>query len=46
MEEHINELESLIARDDELSRQFPPRWLAIKLLEEDKEVLQRIGGKL
>jgi len=46
MEEHITELESLISRDEELSRQFLPRWLAIKLLEEDKEVLQRIGDKL
>ena len=44
LEEHINELEAIISRDDELSHHFPPRWLAIKLLEEDKEVLQRIGG--
>ena len=46
LEEHINELEALISRDEELLHQFPPRWLAIKLLEEDKEVLQKIGGKL
>ena len=46
LEEHINELEALISCDEELSRQFSPRWLAIKLLEEDKEVLQKIGGKL
>jgi len=46
LEEHITELEALISRDKELLRQFPPRWLAIKLLEEDKEVLQRIGSKL
>lgn len=45
MEEHVNELEELISRDEELSHRFPPRWLAIKLLEEDEEVLQRIGGK-
>ena len=43
MEEHINELEAVISRDEKLSHQFPPRWLAIKLLEEDKEVLQKIG---
>ncbi len=43
IEEHINELEALISRDEELLRQFSPRWLAIKLLEEDKEVLQKIG---
>lgn len=45
MEEHVNELEELISRDEELSHRFPPRWLAIKLLEEDEEVLQRIGIK-
>lgn len=46
LEEHIKELETLIAKDEELSRQFPPRWLAIKLMEEDKEVLERIGEKI
>lgn len=45
MEEHVNGLEELISRDEELSHRFPPRWLAIKLLEEDEEVLQRIGIK-
>ncbi len=43
LEGHLTELEALISRDEELLRQFPPRWLAIKLLEEDKEVLQKIG---
>ena len=43
LEEHINELEAIISQDEKLSRQFPPRWLAIKLLEEDKEVLPKIG---
>ena len=46
LERHITELEAIISGDEELSRQFPPRWLAIKLLEEDKEVLKKIGGKL
>ena len=46
LEEHITELEELISHDEELSRQFPPRWLAIKLIEQDKEVLEKIGGKL
>ena len=45
LEAHIKELETLIAQDEELSHQFPPRWLAIKLLEEDKEVLEKIGVK-
>jgi len=46
LEEHINELEALISRDEELSHQFSPRWLAIKLLEQDKEVLEKIESKL
>ncbi len=46
LEEHIKELETLIAKDEELSRRFPPRWLAIKLLEEDKEVLEKMGEKI
>jgi len=45
LEEHISELEALISRDEELPHHFPPRWLAIKLLEQDKEVLQKIGNK-
>ena len=43
LEEHIKELGTLIAQDEELSQRFPPRWLAIKLLEEDREVLEKIG---
>jgi len=43
LEEHIAELEALISRDSELSQHFPPRWLAIKLLEGDREVLERLG---
>ncbi len=43
LEEHISKLEAIISRDEKLSHQFPPRWLAIKLLEEDKEVLQKLG---
>jgi len=43
LEEHIKELEALITQDEELSQRFPPHWLAIKLLEEDQEVLGKIG---
>ena len=46
LEEHIKELERLIAKDEELSHRFPPRWLAIKLLEEDSDMLERIGAKI
>jgi ferrous iron transport protein B len=43
LEEHINELAALISNDEELAQHFSPRWLAIKLLEEDREVLQKIN---
>lgn len=43
LEEHIRELEKAIAEDKKLSSQFPPRWLAIKLLENDAEVLRKLG---
>jgi small GTP-binding protein len=46
MEKHIGELEAVISGDEELSRRYPPRWLAIKLLEEDEEVLHKIGAEL
>lgn len=46
LEEHIDELAAIISNDEELSQRYPPRWLAIKLLEEDEEVLGKIGGKL
>lgn len=42
LETHINELEAAISHDEKLAHRFPPRWLALKLLEEDKEVLQKI----
>jgi ferrous iron transport protein B len=46
LEEHISELEQVIAKDEELSHRFPIRWLAIKLLEEDSEIVKKIGVKV
>ena len=46
LEDHIAELEKVIAQDEELSGRFPERWLAIKLLEEDSEILNKIGVKV
>ena len=43
LEEHIKELELSITKNEALSGRFPPRWLAIKLLEGDQEVLSRLG---
>lgn len=45
LEEHIEKLETLIAADEELLSQYPPRWLAVKLLEEDEEVLGKITSR-
>lgn len=44
VEEEIAKLEGLIAEDDELCRKYSPRWLAIKLLEEDEEVVKKLSG--
>jgi small GTP-binding protein len=45
LEGHIAELEAEIKREAETARQAPPRWLALKLLENDREVAERIGVK-
>jgi len=45
MEEAIAKLEELISEDRELSRRYPPRWLAVKLLEGDEEVVKTLGVK-
>jgi ferrous iron transport protein B len=42
IEEGIDQLIPLIQQDEILSQQYPHRWLAIKLLEEDEEILERI----
>jgi ferrous iron transport protein B len=44
VEQEIAKLESLISRDEELRRKYSSRWLAIKLLEEDEEVIRAIRG--
>lgn len=38
----IAEVEDAVRKDAELSRRYPPRWLAIKLLEDDEHVLKLI----
>ncbi|CCH50169.1 ferrous iron transport protein B [Pseudodesulfovibrio piezophilus] len=40
LEEHISELETLLVEDPVLSVQYPVRWFAIKLLEDDAEAIQ------
>jgi small GTP-binding protein len=40
IEEEISKLESLIS-ETELSEKYPPRWLALKLLEGDEEIADK-----
>jgi len=46
LEEHLKEMESVITQNEALAQRFPPRWLAIKLLEGDREVLSGLGINL
>ncbi len=41
VEEEIAKLERLISQDGEFSRKYSPRWLAVKLLEGDEEVIKK-----
>jgi len=40
VEEEVANLESLISQN-ELSQRYSPRWLAVKLLEEDEEIIKK-----
>ncbi|MDY6861854.1 MAG: FeoB small GTPase domain-containing protein [Thermodesulfobacteriota bacterium] len=42
IQEEINKIEELIQRDKNLYKRYPSRWLAIKLLEEDKKVMDEM----
>ena len=42
VESKINELIKLLSQDEELALKYSLRWLAIKLLENDKDVIKRI----
>jgi ferrous iron transport protein B len=48
VEEEITRLQEVIEKVPELTARYPSRWLAIKLLEEDKEVIPKVeaaGGE-
>jgi ferrous iron transport protein B len=45
LEDSISELESLIKEDEELSKKFFPRWLAIKFIENDENIMKEFGHK-
>ncbi len=44
VEEEIQKLERLIEKEASLKERYNPRWLAIKLLENDQDVLSKIRG--
>ncbi len=44
VERLIGELAAIIQKDANFANQYPARWLAIKLLENDEEVLKKLKG--
>ncbi len=42
IEEDIEKLKAVISQDDSLTARYPVRWLALKLLENDREVMKKI----
>jgi len=44
IEEEIDKLKSVISQDVNLSMKYPVRWLALKLLENDSEIIRKIKG--
>lgn len=44
LEKRISAVMDILRNDDKVAPRFPLRWLAIKVLEEDKEVLKLLEG--
>ncbi|MCD6353336.1 MAG: 50S ribosome-binding GTPase [Proteobacteria bacterium] len=42
VEEEIAKLEALIENDEQLHQSYPCRWLAVKLLEGDEEIMKKL----
>ena len=42
IETELQKIETLLTQKQELSRSYPPRWLAVKLLEADSEILKPV----
>ncbi len=40
IEEEILKIEEIVKKDNELTEKYPARWLAVKMLEEDSEILK------
>lgn len=43
LQRHVDEIESMIGRTGGLGKDFNTRWLAIKLMEEDKEIVHMLS---
>jgi len=41
----IEEMERFVERDEMISGMAPPRWIALKYLEQDPEVMEMVSGK-
>jgi len=44
LENLITEVTNTVEKDEKLVEKYPPRWLAIRLLEQDEDALERIKG--
>jgi len=44
LDDLISKVEKAILKDEKLSSKYPSRWLAIKVLENDEEVLKKVEG--
>jgi len=42
LQEEILKLEDILSQDRDLIQRYPKRWLAVKLFEDDSEVMRRI----
>ena len=45
IESCLKRITGILADDKELLDRYPPRWLAIRLLERDDEILSLIGNQ-
>lgn len=44
IQEELTKLEDILIKDERLIEKYSPRWLAVKLLENDSEVIKKIEG--
>ena len=42
LQEELTKIENILVKDKDLIQKYPPRWLAVKLLENDSEVVEKI----